>query len=227
LKLIIKILTLVVALAGLSLAQSEQPSPRETFNQKHQAGIRLGGWSNRGSVHPTGGSNATGFSFETKINSGSFYFEGFYDYRLTPYLAGEGSLGLVNRGSVTINQGFLTDIGNLQLYAALVQIKLYPMASLKPKFQPYLTLGGGIYYAWRNVQLTTAVFTNSGFEQESATRLGYSFGGGLDWPIANSFGLDLNFRYMPIKFSEPIVTVNDYTAFTLALGVKYLYASGK
>lgn len=224
-KLIIPIL--VISLAGLSLAQTEPPSPRETFNLKHQAGIRLGLWSNQGSDHPIGGSSNTGFSFETKINSGSFYFEGFYDYRLNQYLTGEGALGIVNRGSVTINQGTLTDIGNLQLYSALVQIKLYPMAKLQPKFQPYFTLGGGIYYAWRNVQLTTAVFTNSGFEQESATRLGYSFGGGLDWPIGNSLGLDLNFRYMPIKFSDPIVTVSDYSAFTLALGVKYLYASGK
>ncbi len=109
----------------------------------------------------------------------------------------------------------------------LIQAKLYPMASLKPKFQPYFTLGGGLYYARRNVQLTTATFTNSGFEQETATKLGYSIGGGFDWPIANSIGLDLNFRYMPIEFSDPIVTVNDYTAFTLALGVKYLYSSGK
>lgn len=205
---------------------AQEAEPKETFKSKHQAGIRLGVWSNLGDTHPEGDTYESGFSFKTNINDASFYFEGYFDYRLSRYFMGGLSIGIVNRGSVTLALGSATDIGNILVYPMLLNLKFYPLASMNLKFQPYLTVGGGLYYGRRNVQLTTSYYYSE-FEEESSTKFNYSLGGGFDWPIAHSIGLDLNIRYLPIEFSDDLVAVSDYSAFTIAVGIKYLYSSGK
>jgi opacity protein-like surface antigen len=188
-------------------------------------GLRLGFWSNQGDKPPEGGSSGD-FSYRTHISNANFYFEGFAAYRLARPLMAELSIGIVNRGSVTLNEGNITDVGNLLVYPMLVHLKFYPLATLNARFQPYITAGGGLYYGRRNVQITTSYYY-SGFAEESSTKFGYSLGGGVDWPLSQIIGLDLNVRYMPIKYSDPLVTVSDFSAFTVAVGVKYLYAGKK
>ena len=201
-------------------------SHRATFNHKHQAGIRLGMWSNLGDTHPEGGSYGTS-SYRTSISDGSFYFEGFGAFRVLRPLMAEVSFGMVNRGSVTINEGSSTDIGNLMVYPIMVGLKFYPLAGMSATLQPFLSVTGGVYYGRRNVQITTAWYYYSEFAEESATKLGYSISGGVDWPISSVIGLELSTRYMPIEFSKDLVSVSDYSAFTVAVGIKYLFSSVK
>ena len=220
-------LVVLALLTGQSgMAADEAPlSPGESFFHKHQVGIRLGAWSNLGDTPPESGTAGTS-SFKTTIGSGSFYFEGYAAFRLLRPVMGEISFGMVNRGSVTINEGTNTDIGNLMVYPIMAGIKLYPLSAISLKLQPYVSAAGGVFYGRRNVQITTA-FYYSEFAEESATKIGYSIGGGVDWPISSTIGLELSTRYMPIEFSKSLVSASDYSAFTVAVGIKYLYSSVK
>ena len=219
-------LTVVLLHFPLARAVDTGPTPAQTFGTKHQAGIRLGLWSNQGDTPPAGGSSGD-FSFRTSIADANFYFEAYGALRLFRQLMGELSFGIVNRGSVTLNELDLTDVGNLMVYPLLVRVKFYPLGGLDLKWQPYLSAGGGVFYGRRNVQFTTASYYYSGFEEESSTKLSYALGGGVDWPIAQTIALDLDVKYMPIKYSNNLVAVSDYSAFTVAVGVKYLLFSGK
>jgi len=221
-------LVLLALLTGQSgMAAEEAPlSPGELFNHKHQVGIRLGAWSNLGDTPPENGTAGIS-SFKTTIGAGSFYFEGYAAFRLLRPVMGEISFGMVNRGSVTISEGLNTDIGNLMVYPIMAGIKLYPLSGMSLKLQPYVSAAGGVFYGRRNVQITTASYYYSAFEEESATKLGYSISGGVDWPISSVIALELSTRYMPIEFSKNLVYVSNYSAFTVAVGIKYLYSSAK
>ena len=204
---------------GIGVADDEIPG----FNERHQAGVRLGAWDNRGDVAPECGTvNETG-TFETDIKSTSFYFEAFFAYRLAPWAMGEISLGTVNRGRVTIAEGGAEDFGNLVLYPMMMQLKLYPLFSTGLRLQPYLTGGGGLFYGRRTVQFTNASYYYSNWEEESGTDFNYVVGGGFDWPISNSIGVDLNFKYMPINFSKTLLTIDSYDAIAISVGVKYMF----
>jgi len=221
---------LIIGLAAGAVADDTAQPPRLTLEGKHQVGIRLGGWVNQGETHPEFlyDTNSTA-SLETSIKSGSFYLEGYYAYRLMPGTWLEFSAGIVNRGSVTINDlddGF-TDIGNLTVYPFLLQLKFYPLAPFNARLQPYVTAGGGLYYGRRSVQITNNAFSYYGFNDDTETDFNYALGGGLDWLISNKIAIDLNVKYMPINFSNTLVTVRDYDAVTITVGVKYLYAGKK
>lgn len=222
------ILSILILLSSLAIAQDEEqaPSPRDNFNHKHQVGVRLGVWSNLGDDPPESGENGD-FSFATDIGSASFYAEVFFGYRLSSMIVGELSLGVVNRGTVALADSYGQDIGNLQIYPMLVHLKFYPLAAFSPKFTPYVSIGGGLYYGRRSVQFSTASYYYPYFEEESDSKIGYAIGGGFDWPLNNIIALEANARYMPFEFSDGLVGVTDYSAFTVAVGVKYTYSSGK
>lgn len=217
-------LTIVLILTGSSLA-SDDPEPKnDSFSNRHQIGGRLGIWSNKGDPPPAAFSSPT-FNVETKINNASFYFEGLFAYRLMSQAMIELSVGIVNRGTVTIQEAGRTDIGNLMLYPILIHLKLYPMARLKNRLQPYLTVGGGLYYGKQSVQFTTNVF-DPRFREQSETDFNYAIGGGLDWVMSKTIALELNARMLPINFSKELLTVRNYDAITVTVGIKYLYQSG-
>ena len=198
------------------------------MNRKHQIGIRLGGWINGGESPPALLTDTFNNPLmKTSIKDGSFYFEGYYAYNLLPYTFMEFSLGIVNRGSVTIYDIYGTDIGNLLIYPILLQVKLYPLLSSDSKLQPFVGFGGGLYYGRRNVQFTNNSYSFYSLNEDSKTDFNYTLSGGVDWCLNNSIAFDMQLKYMPINFSKSLVTVNDFKAVSVTVGIKYLYATKK
>jgi len=205
----------------MGFGQRANAEDQPGFTGKRQVGVRLGVWSNRGETPPKDGQVNEQGTFSTNIKESAFYFEGLYSYPLLPWTSAEISLGSVNRGSVTINEGSMSDIGNLIIYPVLIQLKVYPAFLLPTKFQPYLLAGGGLLHGRRTVQFTSSGSYYSNWAEESSTDFSYVLGGGIDYSIARPIGLDFTVKYMPIKLS--LLTIENYDAIAFALGIKYLY----
>jgi opacity protein-like surface antigen len=229
-KLTIVALFLVFSVSLAVQAQEEtSPTSMDFFNSRHQVGVRLGVWGNLGDDPPNTDASVSN-PWETDFSSANFYIEGFVAYRFSRRLMGEFSLGLVNRGDATFVQFFSgstqTDVGNLLVYPILLRLKVYPFVGAFGSFQPYVTGGGGIYYARHSIQ-----FTNSGFatfnNSDSETDFNYTLGGGFDYPIASVIGLELNASYFPIQFSNELATIDDYSGLQVTVGIKYLFDSTK
>lgn len=218
------VLVILFMVAANTLAGEEKKRDHGLFNQQNQVGIRLGIWSNRGDSPLE---IDTINLFETNFNDENFFFEAFYGFRLHSMLVGEISLGVVNRGSVTVREEGRENAGNVVLYTILGQGKLYPLSILRLPIHPYLTLGGGIFHGRRTVEFTTGDYFTAGLDEESGTDFSYTVGGGVDWPLGSRIGLELNMRYMSVDFSDRLMTISDYDAFTISVGIKYLYKSGK
>lgn len=225
---IMRRMTAVVAVAlpfcfAMSVyAQTPDVVPTPLFERQHQAGVRLGGWANQGGLPPYEFTDPNGGRVTTDINDGSFYVEGFFAYRFSSFTQGEVSFGFANRGNVTTRTSGLNDIGTLNVYPILLQLKIYSPAPLMGKLYPYISAGGGIYYARNSVQISNDIYYVE-LRESSATDFNYTVGGGVDWPIASSVGLGLNVKYMPISFNDELLEVRDWSAVTISLGVKYLY----
>lgn|GEM_PF-700846 len=197
------------------------------FNTQHQMGARLGGWRNLGDT-PLRERNQGSSSILSDFKSGSFYLEGYYSHRFSRLFAGELSIGIVNRGDVTVNNTFNESFyGSLVIYPILIKAKVYPFAASLFRFQPYFTIGGGFFHGRHDIQLARSDFYYSDFNEDTETKLGYSLGGGIDYPLARPIGLELTFSYMPFTFSKPLVFVQDYSGLSIMIGVKYLYTPTK
>lgn len=223
--LIVSVLTAtVLLLSATPSAGADETNAADQFHSRHQAGVRLGVWRNQGDIHPAEAVVGNQI-LSTNIGGGSFYAEGFFAYRLTRSLMGEISLGIVNRGTVTIDENNTRDIvGNLLIYPILAQLKIYLPVAGDWHAQPYFTAGAGLYFGRRDVQFTTSDALFTGSNQETATKLSYVLGGGLDWPIGTVISLGMDAKYMPINYSKGFVTVNNYNAVVITFGVKYLIA---
>ena len=203
-------------------AADENPTPDDLFLTQHQAGLRLGLWSNQGDLPPSAGQLNQSGTFKTNIGGSSAYVEGFFGYRLSSHLVAELSLGTVNRGSVTLADSIgASDVGNLVIYPVLVQLRLYAPRISNTSLHPFVMAGGGLHYGRRNVQFTNAEIYYANWQEETATDFNYVIGGGFDWPIAGSIGLDFTVKYMPINMS--LVVIDKYDALAFTIGVKYLY----
>jgi opacity protein-like surface antigen len=214
------VLSVIIAAGAVSVIAADQP--RNQFNLQNQAGIRLGVWSNLGGS-PVADTSSGISTYTTDLKSSAFYFEAYFGYRLNPQLMLELAFGVVNRGDVTVNDGSGNQFfGNLLVYPIQLRAKVYPLASLRPKFQPYLTAGGGIYYGRNSIQFSTSNSFFSDYVGDSRTKFSYMLGGGIDYPLSNIVGLDLNASYMPINFSKDLIFVRDYSALTVTVGIKYL-----
>ncbi|HKK19897.1 MAG TPA: hypothetical protein VJ983_00370 [candidate division Zixibacteria bacterium] len=204
-----------------------------TLANKHQFGLRLGTWINNGETPPKLVTATDGSTLKTSVNDASFYLEGYFAYHLIPQTFLQISFGMVNRGSVTYYDGVqgTTDVGNLMVYPILLQAKLYPLASLPSRLQPYVGVGGGVYYGKRSIQFTNnlfyAYYPEYSLNHDSQTDFNYTISGGVDWLLSNTIAMDLNAKYMPVNFSNPLVTIKDYKALTIAVGIKYLYTPKK
>ncbi|MEA3297029.1 MAG: hypothetical protein U9R56_04120, partial [candidate division Zixibacteria bacterium] len=196
-----------------------------SFSKKHQLGIRLGVWHHQGDSPPEPDQLilSTDTNFKTNLKQSAFNFEGYFAYRLLSWAMVELSVGSVNRGSVTINEGTATDVGNLILYPILAQFKIYPLGTVISGFQPFMLAGGGFYYGRRTVQFTNSSDYYPNWQEDTGADINYIIGGGIDWPMANVLSLDLTVKYMPIKFSEPLVAMQNYNAVAFSIGIKYLY----
>lgn len=219
--------TLILLLVSANNAQCDQPGLVEKFSKSHQLGMRLGAWTNLGALPPDTLFNpSTNSIMATKLTNANFYFEGFFGYRFNEQLMLELSLGISNRGSVTLSQNGSTEVGNVIIYPVLLQMKLYLLSMTDLRVQPYVFGGGGMYYGRRSTQVSSSgyIYLDS---QESETDFHYSFGGGIDLPLSRSLSADLNVKYMPIMFSKTFVAINDYKGIGITLGIKYLYSFDK
>jgi hypothetical protein len=221
------LLTILVLLVAVSVHAQQAPLTKEQhFNTSNQIGARIGFLGNLGDKPPVHDSG-TYSQYETDVKSGSFYAEGYAAFRIWRPLMFEISLGIVNRGDVTIDDFSSGNayIGNLVLYPVQARLKCYPLASRPVSIQPYLMGGGGIVHGRNNIQFSSDYYAE--FREESATTFNFTLGGGFDMPISNQIGLDLNLTYLPIHFSRELFVVKNYSAFTITVGVKYLYTSNK
>lgn len=226
-----KLIVITLCIFIPSYAALAQDTAEETYpslNNRHQAGVRLGAWTNLGEDPPESIRSLDELvALETNISGTSFFFEGFFAYNILPATYLELSVGIVNRGSVTVQDQFSTDIGNLLLYPMLLQVKFYPFAKVRSKIQPYVFAGGGLYYGRQDVQFTTDPFFDPFIQTDSETDFNYTLGGGFDWLLSNTIAINLNAKYMPIGFSEPLILVNDYDALAITVGVTYLHGGKK
>lgn len=216
-------------LGGLTLIQADTVSaqiPLHQFKAQHQAGIRLGGWVNSGDTPLPYNTNGAQ-SYQTDFKGGAFYFEGYVGFRFSPTLIGELSLGLFNRGDVNLRNNLLMDqfFGNLLIYPLLVRAKFYPLGATESRLQPYLSAGGGLYYARHNIQFYQSAAFFSRFGTQSATSFEYTLGGGVDLPLSTKIGLDLNLAWMPLTFSKDLITIRNYDGLAITMGVKYLFST--
>ncbi len=210
------------ALASAVPAQEPPENPVDRFVLQNQVGVRLGAWSNLGSS-PVADTTDGISTYSTDLKSSSFYLEAYFGYRLNPLLMMELAFGIVNRGDVTIDDGNgQLFYGNLLVYPIQLRAKLYPLASLHPKFQPYVMAGGGLYYGRNSIQFTTSSAFITNDVGASRTKFSYMLGGGVDWPLTKKVGLDLNLNYMPINFSKDLIFIRDYSSLTVTVGIKYL-----
>ena len=150
-------LILSLMVAGLTVPSVfADESLAANYLDSHQAGVRLGGWANRGDTPPDSFDLTSGGYYLTDFGSGSFYLEGFYAWRFKASLIAELSFGMVSRGDVIlVEQGGGSSIGTAQIYPILAKLKFYPLGSRSSKFFPYLLAGGGFYYGRHNIQITT------------------------------------------------------------------------
>ena len=219
----------LVLSAGYAEAQvqvSDGVKKASTFNERHQAGVRIGLWSNLGDEAVVD-STVGALSWKTDIGNSNFYFEAFAGYRINSLAMAEVSFGFVNRGSVTLFENPYSYVGNLLVYSILLQLKIYPVPTLPGRLHPFLVGGGGLFYGRHDVQFTTDYDFFYYFNEKSATDFNYVIGGGVDWQLADYLGIDFSVKYMPIGFSKELVTMKDYDALTFAVGIKYLFESGK
>jgi outer membrane protein W len=220
LSLLVSALVLSVAVTGRAQGEEDLPFPIQ-----HQAGIRIGGWANSGDT-PLESFEDDGFSVITDINDGSLYLEGYFGYRLTPAVVGEFSVGFASRGDVISEDGFIQDVGSLNIYPILLQLKIYTPTSIADKVHFYFSGGGGIYYARNSVTISNEIYYTQ-YREKSVTDFSYVVGAGIDWVLTSQLGLGLNVKYMPVKFNKEMLGIRDYSALTITVGVSYLYASKK
>lgn len=208
-------------------AIDREPDKIDSYLKSHQAGLRIGAWANQGDTPADSVGTAEPFLYYlTDFTSGNAYLEGFFAYRINPYLAGEFSAGIVSRGDVTLQDDFLnqTSFGSMVIYPILLKARLYPLGASHTKFHPYIFGGGGMYYGKHDVQIIdNYAGLTADLDQSSETVFSYVVGGGVDWPLAEVIALDMQMQYMPIDFSKDLVGVRDYSSFTITIGVKYLF----
>ncbi len=217
-------LFLLTMFVGSTIAQDTGEEEFSPYNNRHQIGGRLGTWVNAGEDPPELLSDGLNI-LETNISSVNVYFEGYFAYNLFPQTFLELSVGIVNRGSVTVQEGVFTDIGNLLIYPFLLQLKYYPFSIPNSRLHPYVAVGGGLYYGRQDIQFTTGDPFFADINADSETDFNYTISGGADWLLGDKVALEINAKYMPINFSQSLVTIRDYDGFAITIGAKYLYGT--
>ena len=204
-------LILPVSLSAVEIVSNE-------YLQMHSAGGRLGVWTSTGDKTTM---ETDGERFEP--SQSSFYGEFFYAHRLAPSFAAEISIGIFSRGDFKYLTREDVLLGSVNIYPVFLTGKLYPLAQIRNiAIHPYFQFGGGIIHAGRS---GIDYYYGVEFTDESKTELAYTLGGGVDFPVAEQICLLANFKYLPVKFSSPLVGIKDYSGWQLSVGLAYTFHS--
>jgi hypothetical protein len=188
-----------------------------SFARSNMAGGRLGVWSGTG---PTTTADEDDEALE--FSRSSLYAEFFYSYRISPPLMLDFSFGIFGRGDFKYSSETEILTGTVNLYPIFLSLKLYPLGSTASALQPYFQGGGGLVYG---NQAAIDYYYDVAFTQESATKLTYMMGGGVDWPIADQIGLTSSFKYIPVKFGKKLAGIKDYSGWQVSVGLGYIFGS--
>lgn len=176
------VVSLMIAIMLTSAyADTSVPTKADQFRRSHQAGIRLGVWSNTGDL-PVPLDTSGSVQYRASVNSASFYAEAYLGIRIFPQAIVEIAAGIVNRGEVTVRSNGYDYYGNISLYPVNLRLKLYPIGGLRTQFQPYVTAGGGLHVGKNNIQFSSDYY--AAYNERSVTDFNLVLGGGVDWPIS-------------------------------------------
>lgn len=208
---LVTVILLPVSLSAVEIVSND-------YLQMHSAGGRLGIWTSTGDKTTV---DNDGDRFEP--SKSSFYGEFFYAHRLAPSFAAEISIGIFSRGDFKYLTREDVLLGSVNIYPVFLTGKLYPLAQLQNiSIHPYFQFGGGIVHASRS---GIDYYYGVEFTDESETELTYTLGGGFDFPVADQICLLANFKYLPVKFSNPLVGIKDYSGWQLSVGLAYTFRS--
>ena len=188
------------------------------FSNSHFIGGRFGAWTmttDEGIIDTL-----------TDFSSGALYLEFFYNHRITSFLSGEVSIGLFSQGDLEYEPGTGTTTGAVKLYPFFLSAKLYPPTKNKNiSLWPYLRIGGGVVHGTRDMTSTYSAHPANYYLEETQTKITYTLGFGIDWPIADQIGLNIDFKNTPVKFGKHLAGLKEYSGWTLTVGVGYILRS--
>ncbi|MFH2034833.1 MAG: hypothetical protein ABIJ45_00380 [Candidatus Zixiibacteriota bacterium] len=209
------ILALIVLLSILISSPIIAIEKRSTgFMHKHFAGGRIGAYTTVSDETPPDEALTS-----LKFTKSSIYAEFFYAHRIIEPLAIELSVGIYSRGDVEYDNGVETS--PVKLYPIWLSAKFYPFYKLPSPLHFFIQPGAGIFYGVHE----TYDYNYYVYEQDNKVKFTYMLGGGVDFPLGQSFGLTASFKYIPVKFNKPLAEVEDYTGWTLAVGAGYIFGN--
>ncbi len=162
----------------------------------------------------------------TDFSSSALYAEFFYAHRIAPFLSTEVSIGIFSQGDMAYDTDAGVTIGAAKIYPFFISGKIYPVNNLgNSSLYPYLRLGGGIVHGTRDYNTIYYGDPANYYLEESETKITYLLGAGIDWPIADQIGLNIDFKYAPVKFRNALAGLKEYSGWNLAFGVGYIFKS--
>jgi len=201
--------------ANLFAVEKKQPS---RFGNSHVVGGRFGAW--------TMTTNEDFLDSLTDFSSSVLYAEFFYAHRIAPFLATEFSIGIFSQGDMEYDSDAGVTSGAVKMYPFFLSAKFYPFSKFENfSLWPYLRVGGGLVYGTRDF---TSVYYNDPanyYVEESGTKITYTWGFGIDWPVADQIGLNIDFKNTPVKFGEALAGLKDFSGWSLTFGVGYILKS--
>jgi opacity protein-like surface antigen len=219
------VIAVILILLVTTPARALEISRPDDFHGKHFAGGRVGIYSNTSGEIP--GEDP---SFFLDFSSNSIYAEFFYAYRLARPLAAEFSIGIFSRGEAqyirlidTVNNIGTDAVNNpVLLYPIWLSLKIYPLYKFDLPVHLFLQPGAGLIFGRHDI-VDYYSYTAYAIDTESRAKITYLLAAGFDIQVTRQIGLTAGFKYLPADFGKPLARVEDYTGWTLAFGIGYLF----
>ncbi|HHI02589.1 MAG TPA: hypothetical protein ENL22_03605 [candidate division Zixibacteria bacterium] len=162
----------------------------------------------------------------TDFSSSALYADFFYAHRVAPFLSVEFSIGIFSQGDLEYDTESGITTSAVKLYPFFLSAKLYPLSKYENfALWPYLRLGGGIVHGTRDFTSIYYGDPANYYVEESQTKITYTWGFGIDWPIADQIGLSVDYRNTPIKFGKHLAGLKEYSGWSLTFGIGYILKS--
>lgn len=213
------LLFVFIVSTGFSVAAEKRSGDRLLDAEYSMVGLRLGFWAD---LSKSNGIVDT--TIDADLPNAGFYTELFIDYRLARPLFVEMSFGIASRGDIIITNSDDRYIGTLNLYPVLLQLKLSPLAGRTRSFQPFIIGGGGLVFGRQSIDIIDYGPDGSyNYDLLNRTEIDFIgvFGGGVDLAISEQLGLSIAAKYHPVKFTDSLAGVREFTGISFSIGVSY------